>query len=117
MVTDTGDTRPFPSHGPSGRLPKLTPENTIRRRIREQSTFPAGTRDDYLARLDEQLKFRLRRDSKGVQEKLEPEARAYSVIPAVCGDTAGHDKKMRIDKEEDGYLVQRNRHYGFHLYR
>ena len=74
MVTDTGDTRPFPSHGPSGRLPKLTPENIIRRRIRQQSTFPAGTRDDYLARLDEQLKFRLRRDSKDVQDKLEPEA-------------------------------------------
>ena len=80
-MTDTGDSRPFPSHGPSGRLPKLTPENTIRRRIRQQSTFPAGTRDDYLARLDEQLKFRLRRDSKDVQHKLEPEARGLPGHP------------------------------------
>lgn len=103
-MTDNGATRSFPSHGASGRLPKLTPEDTIRRRIREQSTFPAGTRDDYLARLGEQLEFRLRRDSKGVQEKLEP-------------DTSGLDEKMRIDKEEDDHLAQQNRYYGFHLYR
>ena len=116
-MTDTGDTRPFPSHGPSGRLSKLTPENTIRRRIREQSTFPAGTRDDYLGRLNEQLKFRLRRDRDGVQEKLGLEARAYSVIPAVLGDTAALEDKMRIDREKDQDLAQRNRYFGFHLYR
>ena len=60
-MTDTGDSRPFPSHGPSGRLPKLTPENTIRRRIRQQSTFPAGTRDNYLAQRNRHYGFHLYR--------------------------------------------------------